>query len=453
MREATGLNVGSLAKLLFTVAVSLTLLGCSMLGQSDTKAENNTPDIAAEPLVAVNTTDTDQTAADDDLNAKIQAHADMLLEALERQQARQRQQVQRKPDTRQTPVATTNPLQQNKPTPDPQVNRLASALDQQRGSRPASSRTVTDANPLPEVQWLDLRTAEPVVPAPKANVASTRSQPTPVVEPTPVVAPVPIVPATNAIVEPADTATLTHKLTANIRQSDQTALQKALALSSLSLSCNENLLQPSDLRDLNPNELQQVRKMHTLVLQTLLKQSSEKADDKQPGADQQSAMNDQINKLFGPASTRIGKIEFCRTVSGYGVYEPFESTTFLAGIEQPLILYVELENFTSIHDGQQFRVHLSQEVALYTDADGVRVWHLPQERIVDVSRNKRRDFFTVQLLHLPARLGVGKYRLKVRIHDVNASSFDEVTVPITLVASQNTTARSGEKPVTNLRNN
>ncbi|MFG0251215.1 MAG: hypothetical protein ACF8OB_20205 [Phycisphaeraceae bacterium JB051] len=424
-----------------------------MLGQSDSKADN-TPDKSAEQVIAADASTADQTAnADDDLNAKIQAHADMLLEALERQQARQRQQVQRKPQPSQTPVASTHAVQQPKPAPDPQVNRLASALDQQRGSRPASSATVTDANPLPQVQWLDLRPVAPVTPAPKANVASTKPQPKPVVEPTPAVAPVQIVPASNAAAEPADTVALTHKLTANIRQSDQTALQKALALSSLSLSCNENLLQPSDLRDLNPNELQQVRKMHTLVLQTLIKQSSEKADDKQSGADQQSAMNDQINKLFGPASTRIGKIEFCRTVSGYGVYEPFESTTFLAGVEQPLILYVELENFTSIHDGQQFRVHLSQEVALYTDADGVRVWHLPQERIVDVSRNKRRDFFTVQLLHLPARLGVGKYRLKVRIHDVNASSFDEVTVPITLVASQSTTARNGEKPSTNLRNN
>jgi hypothetical protein len=193
--------------------------------------------------------------------------------------------------------------------------------------------------------------------------------------------------------------------------------------------------------------------MHTLVLQTLARQAVEKIDKKLASADQQSAMNDQIDKLFGPASTRIGKIEFCRTVSGYGVYEPFESTTFLAGIEQPLILYVELENFTSLHDGQQFRVELSQEVALYTDADGVRVWHLPQERIVDTSRNKRRDFFTVQLLHLPARLGVGKYRLKVRIHDVNAGSFDEVTMPITLVASQSTTARNVDRPANNLRNN
>ena len=176
-------------------------------------------------------------------------------------------------------------------------------------------------------------------------------------------------------------------------------------------------------------------------------------EDGKPNGDQQSAMNDQITKLFGPAATRIGQIELCRNVSGYGVYEPFESTTFLAGVEQPLILYVELENFNSLFDGQQYRVRLSQEVALYTDADGLRVWHLPREEIVDVSRKKRRDFFTVQLLQLPARLGVGKYRLKVRIHDINARSFDELTVPINLVASQNTTAKNDDAKSGNLRSN
>ena len=64
------------------------------------------------------------------------------------------------------------------------------------------------------------------------------------------------------------------------------------------------------------------------------------------------------------------------------------------------------------------------------------MWKQPATQIVDESRNKRRDFFVVQLIRLPARLGVGKYRLKVRINDLHGGSIDETTLPIQLVADK-----------------
>lgn len=431
MRERTPvLTVVSMA---FLMAVIFVTGGCSMLSSKVSPADTaqTAPNQPAAPVADKST------PAEADLNAKIQAHADQLLAALERQQAQQKLQQQQRP-ARHAATST-----------DPAVDRLALALDQHAKTSLRDTGDNTTEN-LPQVQWLDLSPAPATAPQPIAK-ATRPVKPLHDVAVTPApAATVPVMTVGNPVQgTTADPAALTQQLAANIRKSEQTALQKALALSSLSLGCNENMLNADDLRDLDQTELQQVRKMHTMVLQTLARQPQGQSTNK----DYQSAMNDQITKLFGPATTRIGKVELCRTVSGYGVYEPFESTTFMAGVEQPLILYVELENFNSLYDGNQYRVRLTQEVALYTDVDGVRVWFLPSEEIVDVSRNKRRDFFTVQLLHLPARLGVGQYRLKIRIHDINASSYDETTVPITLVATQSTTARSKDTTPAPTRSN
>ncbi|MBL4702225.1 MAG: hypothetical protein JKX85_13305 [Phycisphaeraceae bacterium] len=403
------------------------LNGCNMMGNphangSETQAQTQTA-LASESNAKVG-------LDADDLNVQIQVRADALLAAIDRQQAQARL---KKLASKKQPVLAESPR-----VNQPEMDRLASALEQHAKSA-KSSLGALNVEPLPQVKWLDLQpvptpviTTTPIAQAPKMQQTVSA-----VVTPE-----VPIVTVANmGLGADSDTASLGEQMAVSIRNSEQTALQKSLALSSLSLSSNHNLLQPQDLKDLDPNELQQVRKMHIMVLQTLSSQTQNKVQD----TDEQAGISDQLSKLFGSASARISKVEFCRTVAGYGVYEPFESTTFMAGVEQPLILYVELENFNSIHDGSQYRVRLTQEVELYTDSDGVRVWSLPREQIVDMSRNKRRDFFTVQLLHLPARLGVGKYRMKIRIHDINGGSYDETTVPVILVASQSTTARGYEE--------
>ena len=57
-------------------------------------------------------------------------------------------------------------------------------------------------------------------------------------------------------------------------------------------------------------------------------------------------------------------------------------------------------------------------------------------QIVDRSRNRRRDFFEVQLIKLPPQLSVGKYWLKVRVTDLHGNYIDETSLPIKIVADQ-----------------
>lgn len=133
----------------------------------------------------------------------------------------------------------------------------------------------------------------------------------------------------------------------------------------------------------------------------------------------------------------IGKLELCKRVESFGVYDPIDTTSLLVGRSARMIVYVELDHFQSRKVSEQsYRVQLTQEVTLYNEADGLAVWQQPAVQIQDESRNIRRDFFVVQVVELPARLSVGKYILKVRVTDQQSQTFDEATASIHIVADQ-----------------
>lgn len=133
----------------------------------------------------------------------------------------------------------------------------------------------------------------------------------------------------------------------------------------------------------------------------------------------------------------IRKLELCGRVESFGVYDPINTSSLLVGRPARMIVYVELDHFRSrkVSDWT-YRVHLSQEVTLYNEADGLAVWQQPAVEITDESRNVRHDFFVVQVIELPARLSVGKYILKVRVTDQQSQTFDESTASIHIIADQ-----------------
>jgi hypothetical protein len=147
------------------------------------------------------------------------------------------------------------------------------------------------------------------------------------------------------------------------------------------------------------------------------------------------AVTSRLDELFGSQPVTIRTVKLCEKVMGYGVYDSFPDEVFVAGREQKLIVYVELDNFESAarDSGDGYEVRLRQEVELY-ESSGFEVWSHEPVKIVDVSRNKRRDFFVVQLVTLPAQLSMGEYHLKIRVYDENASTRDETSVTIRIVA-------------------
>ena len=139
---------------------------------------------------------------------------------------------------------------------------------------------------------------------------------------------------------------------------------------------------------------------------------------------------------------RIRNARLCKRVNGYGVFEPFDDHAFLAGRENPVIVYAELENFATKATAQgRHVVRLKQQIVLYNESDGLAVWRVRPTDIVDRSRNRRRDFFVVQIIHLPDKLTVGKYMLKVTITDRVGEEVDEATIPLRILADDS--ARGG----------
>ena len=144
-----------------------------------------------------------------------------------------------------------------------------------------------------------------------------------------------------------------------------------------------------------------------------------------------------VRALVGDETLRIGEMKLCTRVEGFGVYDELASRSLLAGREHPMIVYVELEGFESgeLLDGR-YEVRLTEEVILHSEADDLVVWRQPEYPVVDHSWKRRRDFFLVQLIRLPARLTVGKYLLKVRVTDQANQSVDEAVVRLEVVADR-----------------
>lgn len=311
---------------------------------------------------------------------------------------------------------------------DAQAAAMAQA-EAQRIAQALAQRDAATVGGAPEVQWIEPG-ARPV----KQDVEPVVVQPEPAPpEPEAVAAPVEPEPEDEPEDEP-EPVDLTREqilamLIADIASSSESPLARALSGAAASLAGGNDEVDARLLDPLSVLERERVTQFHQVVM---LMQRELAGGDLDLG---RASIERQLDQMFGQLPIAISNVQLCRKVTGYGIYEPFDSRTFVAGREQMMIVYVELENFRPRKQGDEtYKVELKQEVVMYNLADGLAVWKQEPVEIVDVSRNQRRDFFVVQLISLPASVSVGKYRLKVRVTDVNGGSMDETTLPIEFVA-------------------
>ncbi len=169
-------------------------------------------------------------------------------------------------------------------------------------------------------------------------------------------------------------------------------------------------------------------------------------------ADKQSSepalLADLAARLAEDQPLTLRSVELCTQVRGYGQYATVPSGTFKAGQASKVIVYAEVEGFRTRDvkpsdlgvggegpdDGDTLAVELVQEVALYHDADGLRVWSTPESKIIETSRTRKRDFYTVHTVTLPANLSVGAYKLKLVVRDVTSGQVTDLNVPVKIVA-------------------
>ncbi len=245
----------------------------------------------------------------------------------------------------------------------------------------------------------------------------------------------------------ADTASATRRelidaLLGRLRQEEGTAMSRAVTAAVVSLADPNPRLDPRLLAALPPDQRAAVQEFHAAI-------AAMRDELEAGGRLERDALVSRLDGLFAEEPIRIERLALCRRVESFGVYEPLDVSAFLAHQRNPMIVYVELDHFRSVPvSDDEYEVRLQQEIVLFNEADGLAVWRDDPVEIVDRSRNRRRDFFVRDLITLPARLGVGKYRLKVRISDVHAGTIDEKTMPIRLVADPGLirTVRADDEP-------
>lgn len=199
---------------------------------------------------------------------------------------------------------------------------------------------------------------------------------------------------------------------------------KALMVAAISVASPRHELDHRLLDDLDPRAREQVARFHQMLAVTY----DQLAGD--PGRTiTRREMVAQIDKVFGTQPLSIETLALCRRVDSYGVYQPFATTQFLGGRTNRVLVYVELENFhhEPTEDGR-YEVKLEQSVEVYDALGQTTVLRHGPEKLTDTSRRKRRDFFIVYPVNLPARLAQGTYRLKVRLVDMHTGSICEKTL-------------------------
>ncbi|MBA4039766.1 MAG: hypothetical protein C0468_05530 [Planctomyces sp.] len=327
------------------------------------------------------------------------------------------------------------------------ANQLEDAL------RRDQERRALDGAPLP----VDPSAAQPALPG-------VRPAPTPVTAPVAQAGATPPTagPAEATVMGPPEPPPAAERRAAALRDlaallearaaAEGTPLDAAISLALLAgLDPNDAGLRQrleSLTRALSPSEAQGVALVRELA--AALRDGSGAAGDPERLA---GVLRQLAERSAGPAPLRLPRVDLAERVEAFGRYRGLPSHVFLAGRAARALLYTEIDGFThtgssqtdtadlegapldsaGLTDPAVWVVRLGQEVNLY-HTDGTLAWRVPEQVVVDRSKNQRRDFFLVQRLELPPTLSIGSYQLKVSVRDKASGQETEAIIPIRVVA-------------------
>ncbi len=202
-------------------------------------------------------------------------------------------------------------------------------------------------------------------------------------------------------------------------------------------------LEPGVLYDLESPDNPLGARLSPEDRETLIKARNNILDN--PGT-ASTALVQALSRLAPPSPFKISRAVLCSRVMGFGSFDAFPTTTFIAGRPIRAIVYVEVDGFAArpAREGdpvqqnvpleEQVSVDLAQSLTLYQDPSGLLSWHRPARPVIETSRNKRRDFYIIQQIELPPTLSIGRYNLKVLVKDRTTGAESEAIIPIRVVA-------------------
>ena len=158
-----------------------------------------------------------------------------------------------------------------------------------------------------------------------------------------------------------------------------------------------------------------------------------------------TALAELKKELAKEPQLRLSHAALSSRVSGFGAYDEFKKNeagryVFLAHSRQQAVVYVEIEEFQSeLNTNSEWVTELSQQLVIFSDRDGIPVWRQPWRSVVDVTKNRRHDFFVVQVITLPDKLSVGRYQFKISVRDERSGAEAEATLEMDMVADPSLT--------------
>jgi len=126
-----------------------------------------------------------------------------------------------------------------------------------------------------------------------------------------------------------------------------------------------------------------------------------------------------IAKLQSTAKLNLRNVSFCRKITSFGNFEPYDRDEFNPG--EPVLLYAEIDNFRSMPTSEgQYRTLLKSTIQIYRDGNNPElVAEIPFSETEDVCSSQRRDYFHSYELSIPKRnLTLGPHLLKLTVVDV-----------------------------------
>lgn len=218
---------------------------------------------------------------------------------------------------------------------------------------------------------------------------------------------------------------------------DESPLRHYLVMAALSLVDPEREINPDALYDLSSQERDLLRAYQSFFKKLGAELASHGSD-----AALVALLDELKMAITDQGPLKIARAELCTSVEGFGRYETFDKYAFLAGTPQPVVIYTEIEEFTSVQNQKgEWVTDLWQELVIYNTHDNLPIWHQEWRAAPDISARRRTDFFISYVVTLPERLTVGQYTLKVRVRDEKSGLIAEAGIPFSIVADPKLAAR------------
>jgi hypothetical protein len=217
-------------------------------------------------------------------------------------------------------------------------------------------------------------------------------------------------------------------------------LRELLLIAATTMVTPDRALVPDALPGLTPREREIVG-----LMQDFFRQLGEDLAERGDPEVLVGAIDKLSKALHKQPQLVLPEAALCSRVGGFGDYDEFPVNDdgryrFLAQDGQQAVVYVEVEDFTSERNKKgEWVTELSQQLVIFSDRDGIPVWREDWQLGTDTSKNRREDFFIVQVITLPPRLSVGLYQFKIHVRDKRSGAEAEVTVEFEMVADSRMT--------------